>query len=84
MNVGKNITRSSGAGLHGGGGAVAEREQTPSAAWVRMIKLVIGRFARGNINAQEGRILLPEEQEAERRLTKPIARKWKERYKVAS
>ena len=52
--------------------------------WNRLVKTVIARFARGNISAQEERILLPDEQEAERAATKPIAKKWKNRYKPAA
>jgi hypothetical protein len=55
-----------------------------AAAWTRTIKEVIARFARGNTNAQQGRILLPEEQDAERKATLPIARSFRERYKKAA
>ena len=47
--------------------------------WARMIKRVVARFARGNIPAQEGRILLPEEQVREHAATREIARAWKRR-----
>jgi hypothetical protein len=53
-------------------------------AWTRTLKQVIARFARGNISAQQGNILLPEEQEAERKIAKPIAHAWRERYKKAA
>lgn len=53
-------------------------------AWNRAIKQVIARFARGNTSAQEQRILLPDEQTAERRASAPIARRWKARYKNAA
>jgi hypothetical protein len=53
-------------------------------AWNRAVKQVIARFARGNISAQEQRVLLPDEQDAERRASVPIARKWKARYKSAA
>ncbi len=54
------------------------------AAWNRAVKRVIARFARGSISAQEERILLPEEQDAERRASVPIAREWKARHKNAT
>ena len=54
-----------------------------AAEWRRSVKRVIARYARGNISAQEGRILLPDEQEAERKATAPIARQWRERQKNA-
>ena len=47
--------------------------------WNDLVKAVIRRFARGNIPAQEGNIMLPEELDAERARTQPIARRWKER-----
>jgi hypothetical protein len=58
-----------------------KRSYNVAEAWVHTVKQVIARFARGNISAQEARILLPEEQAAERKNTAPIARRWKERYK---
>jgi hypothetical protein len=57
-----------------------ERGHDIAGAWTRAVKQVIARFARGNINAKQGRILLPEEQEAERCETLPIARSWRDRY----
>lgn len=60
------------------------RDDDLAAVWTRTVKQVIARFARGNINAQQGRILLPDEQKAEREATMPIARSWRERYKKAA
>ena len=57
---------------------------TVEAAWNGVVKRVIARFARGNISAQQERILLPEEQDAERRISRPIAREWKARRKNAT
>jgi hypothetical protein len=48
--------------------------------WTALIKATIARFARGNIAAQNARILLPEEQEAERKRAQAISKKWKARY----
>lgn len=47
--------------------------------WNDLVKRVIARFARGNIAAQEGRILLPEEQNVERDRAHAIARAWRDR-----
>jgi hypothetical protein len=49
--------------------------------WSARIKRTIKRFARGNIAAQNGRILLPEEQEKESKEMRAISAKWKARYK---
>ena len=53
----------------------------PGAHWNGLVKWVIARFARGNISAQEERILLPDEQEWDRRATMPIARKMRARFR---
>ncbi len=47
--------------------------------WEHLIKQVVARFARGNISAQNARILLPAEQASENALARRIARKWKAR-----
>jgi hypothetical protein len=51
--------------------------------WNDLIKKVVARFARGNIAAQEGRILLPEEQAEDRDRARAIARGWRHRAKAA-
>jgi hypothetical protein len=48
------------------------------AEWMRMVKRTVARYARGNIAAQNERILMPDEQEQERDLARPIANKWRE------
>jgi hypothetical protein len=63
------------------GGMALNRTDEITETWTRTVKRVIARYARGNISAQEGRILLPEEQETERRAAAPIARTWRDRYK---
>lgn len=49
--------------------------------WNELVKRTIARFARGNIAAQNQRILLPDEQQAEHKSSKKIARRWQKRYK---
>ena len=51
--------------------------------WVKLVKKTVARFARGNIAAQEERILTVEEQDDERPKAHRIARQWKTRYKAA-
>ncbi len=51
--------------------------------WMRVIKRTVARYARGNIAAQNGRILMPKEQEQEREQALKIYEKWKERYEKA-
>lgn len=57
------------------------RGLAPETPWTLTIKRTIARFARGNISAQNGRILLPEEQEEEGKKMRAISVKWKARYK---
>jgi hypothetical protein len=52
-------------------------------SWSDLVKRVIARFARGNIAAQEGRVLLPEEQDEERDRAHAIARAWRHRAEEA-
>ena len=47
--------------------------------WNVLVKQTVSRFARGNIAAQNARILLPDEQEAEHKRTRKIAQEWKAR-----
>jgi hypothetical protein len=54
------------------------------ALWNELVKRTIGRFARGNIAAQNRRVLLPNEQAQEHRQSRELAKKWKERYKAAA
>jgi hypothetical protein len=49
--------------------------------WLTLIKTTIARFSRGNIAAQRGRILTPDEQKREHAQARKIARKWRERAK---
>ena len=48
--------------------------------WVRLMKRTIARFARGNISAQNGRILFPDEQASEHNRALKFSRKMRERY----
>jgi hypothetical protein len=50
------------------------------AEWNVLLKSTVKRFARGNIAAQNAQILLPSEQDEERRDARVIAQRWKERY----
>jgi len=47
--------------------------------WNELVKQTVARFARGNIAAQEGRILFPEEVDRERERLGPTMRKWQDR-----
>jgi hypothetical protein len=47
--------------------------------WLRVVKKTVGRFARGNISAQNGRILMPEELDAETKRARAINSKWRDR-----
>jgi pullulanase/glycogen debranching enzyme len=47
--------------------------------WDILVKRTVARFARGNIAAQQGRILFPEEQARQRERVRDVTRKWKER-----
>ena len=47
--------------------------------WDALVKRTVARFARGNIAAQHGRILFPEEQERERVRVTKFVRAWKKR-----
>ncbi len=49
--------------------------------WKSLVKQTVGRFARGNMSAQNNRILLPEEQALERETAQSLALKWQERYR---
>ena len=51
-------------------------------AWNNVVKRTIGRFVRGNIAAQNLRILLPEEQEKQHEKARDIANKWRNRHKA--
>jgi hypothetical protein len=60
----------------GGASVGLEAKAVRWVPWNDLVKRVVARFARGNIAAQEGRILLPEEQAAERDRAHAIARAW--------
>ena len=51
--------------------------------WLRVVKRTIGRFARGNISAQNGRILMPEELDRETKRSRAINEKWRKRVQRA-
>ena len=51
----------------------------PSATWLALLKSTIARFSRGNIAAQNARILTQEEQERERVQAVEIAKQWRDR-----
>ncbi len=53
------------------------------AEWARMVKRTVARYARGNISAQNERILMPDEQEHERKLARPIANRWREQQQAS-
>ena len=48
--------------------------------WIRIAKLVIARFVRGNTAAQFASILLPSEQAAQRHEAEIVAGKWADDY----
>jgi hypothetical protein len=54
------------------------------AEWMRLVKRTVARYARGNIAAQNERILMPDEQERERKEALAISEKWRERYNKAA
>ena len=74
---------SSGMHLPGGEVRVATAAKI-DAVWVQLIKRVIARYARGNTAAQQARILLPEEQDAQRERAHKIIEGWKSRRKHAT
>jgi len=45
--------------------------------WRTLAKRTVARFARGNIAAQHGRILMPEDQEREHKRAQRVVRKWR-------
>jgi hypothetical protein len=47
--------------------------------WLALIKRTISRFARGNIAAQNQRLLLPGEQKKKHERAKKIAEQWRDR-----
>jgi hypothetical protein len=47
--------------------------------WVKLVKRVVARFARGNISAQHGRILTAEEREREHAQALKISKKMQAR-----
>jgi hypothetical protein len=51
--------------------------------WMRLVKRTVARYARGNIAAQNERILMPDEQDRERDLARPIAEKWREQHNAS-
>jgi hypothetical protein len=53
------------------------------AEWARMVKRTVARYARGNIAAQNERILMPDEQEREREAARSVANEWREKHKAA-
>lgn len=55
--------------------------QDRSSDWSCLVKQTVARFARGNISAQNARILMPEEQEREHEAAKKITQKWTRRVK---
>jgi hypothetical protein len=55
-----------------------------AAEWLALVKRTIARFARGNIAAQNGRVLTPEEQAREHDRARAISDKWRKRYKTGS
>jgi hypothetical protein len=59
------------------------RDAMTASTWTALVKRTIARFARGSIATQNGRILLPEEQERESASARKIAAKWKKRSKAA-
>ena len=84
MILSRRRHRSSSMRLLGGRGGMAQpHTHSVGTAWTQAVKRIIARFARGSISAQEERILLPEEQEAERKAAKPIAQAWRHRFKGA-
>jgi len=51
--------------------------------WTALVKQTVARFARGNIAAQEGRILFPQELDRAREHVRVVTHKWKERAQRA-
>jgi hypothetical protein len=54
------------------------------AEWIAAIKRTISRFARGNVAAQNARILMPEEQADQHERAQIISRSWKKRSEPSS
>jgi hypothetical protein len=54
-----------------------------AAEWVRTVKRTIARYARGNIAAQNQRVLLPEEQEKEHHEARRVTHRWSRRHRSA-
>ena len=52
-----------------------------NARWLMTLKATIARFSRGNIPAQRGCVLTPNEQKNEHAETEEIAQKWHKRAK---
>jgi hypothetical protein len=48
-----------------------------TSAWNRLLKRTIGRFVRGNIAAQNQRILLPDEQKKQHERARSVAAQWR-------
>jgi hypothetical protein len=49
-----------------------------AADWNNVAKRTVARFARGNIAAQQGRILFPDEQAEEHKRARRISLRWQE------
>jgi hypothetical protein len=52
-----------------------------NAEWRRLMKKTTGRYARGNISAQDERLLFRNEQQAEGHIAQGIAAGFRRRYK---
>ena len=56
-----------------------QRRFDVAVVWNRLLKRTIGRFVRGNIAAQNLRIMLPDEQKKQHERARSIAEKWRNR-----
>ena len=55
------------------------RASKADSRWLAIVKATVARFSRGNIAAQNGRVLTPDEQTREHTKMKKIAAKWRSR-----
>jgi hypothetical protein len=57
----------------------ATPSRTTASAWNNVVKHTIGRFVRGNIAAQNNRVLLKEEQQKRHERARKTAINWRSR-----
>jgi predicted methyltransferase MtxX (methanogen marker protein 4) len=60
--------------------SIPTRQLEEKTFWSMLVKRTIARYVRGNIAAQNCRILLPDEQLKERESMLEVSRHWKTRF----